>query len=211
MSFYKNGLIETPYTEITNLYSGKQYNASWIGTTYDYPTDIFKDYGFNTCFKMTPTQTDTTKQFLAYSYLINTNQTDVSAEYVVSLYAYVSTDCNADFRLHLEHSNTWISAYGNYDSQIIHDKTKGKVIWVWGRIKPNPNDGKVYIMFYPNPNQIGVFTQGYQLVTGITLYKGTEVSRPMNNQTSGSGIIQNTSALLTMNKNYILGNNYIEF
>ena len=149
-----------------------------------------------------------TKQFMVYSYLLDTNQTDTSAEYAVSLYAYVSTDCDANFRLVLEHSNSWIQTYTGTTGTLIEDSTKGKVIWVWGRFKPSPNDGKIYLMYYPNPNQVDKFTKGYQLFTGVTVYKGTDIIRPVNNNISGTGIIQATNA--SVSPNFITATNYIE-
>ena len=191
MSVNKQGIWTTPAKTISNLYTGKQYNYSFGTLTYDYETDIFKDYGFNTALKWTATSR--TDQFMAYSYLINASiQYELGQEYVVSLYAYVSEDCNANFRLNLEHSNTWVSNYQGTNSNI-NDATKGKVIWVWGRCKASTTDGRIYIMFYPNPNQTNVFTSGYQLFTGITVYKGNEVLRPMNNSVSGSGFIESLS------------------
>ena len=212
MSFEKTGIVEVNHRDISNMYTGKQTNVSNGILTYDYQTDIFKDYGFNTCTKLSPVSSPSywngTKQFMVYSYLLDTNQTDTSAEYAVSLYAYVSTDCDANFRLVLEHSNLWIQTYTGTTGTLIEDSTKGKVIWVWGRFKPSPNDGKIYLMFYPNPNQVDKFTKGYQLFTGITVYKGTDIIRPVNNNISGTGIIQATNA--SVSPNFITATNYIE-
>lgn len=212
MSFEKTGIVEVNHRDISNMYTGKQTNVSNGILTYDYQTDIFKDYGFNTCTKLSPVSSPSywngTKQFMVYSYLLDTNQTDTSAEYAVSLYAYVSTDCDANFRLVLEHSNSWIQTYTGTTGTLIEDSTKGKVIWVWGRFKPSPNDGKIYLMFYPNPNQVDKFTKGYQLFTGITVYKGTDIIRPVNNNISGTGIIQAINA--SVGPNFITATNYIE-
>ena len=210
MNISKNGIILSSNKSISNLYTGEQYNKSTGYLTYNYQTDIFKDYGFNTALKWTPPSR--TDQFMAYSYLINsTIQYDLGQEYIVSLYAYVSDDCNANFRLHLEQSNTWVSNYQGTTSNI-NDETKGKVIWVWGRCKANPSNGKIYLMFYPNPNQTNVFTTGYQLFTGITIYKGNELLRPLNNDISGSGFIEIglQNEQLRINQNYITAKDFIE-
>lgn len=204
--FNKNGIVNSPFIKVDNLYTGKQYNCSSGSLTYDYATDIFKPYGFNKCLKWTATNTSTT-QFLAYSYLIDPGNYDLGQEYVVSMYVYVSPDCNANFRLNLEHSNIWTSNYQGTTSNI-NDSTKGKVIWVWGKCKASQSDGKIYIMFYPNPNQANVFTQGYQLFAGITVYKGNELLRPIDNSANGSGIVEGSSS--SISKNYILMNNFYE-
>ena len=63
-------------------------------------------------------------------------------------------------------------------------------------------------MYYPNPNQVDKFTKGYQLFTGVTVYKGTDIIRPVNNNISGTGIIQATNA--SVSPNFITATNYIE-
>ena len=211
MNLCKNGNVEVPYRNIQNMYSGKQENQYNINLLYDYKTDVFKDYGFNTCIKMTPVDQpiylNNTKKFLSYSYILPINQTDISAEYVISLYAYVSEDCNANFRMYLEHSCIYTQTYLNNTNNIT-DSTKGKVIWVWAKIKPNQTDGKIYIMFYPCPGLENTFTKGYQLITGITVYKGTEVIKPMNSSVSGNGIIQEITPKFYQNN--ITASNYLE-
>ena len=214
--FNKTGIINVPNLEIDSLYSGKQYNLSNMVITYDHTTDVFKPYGFDTCTKIEPIANPSyynseTKTFMAYSYLVNpTIVYELGQEYVVSLYAYVSTDCNADMRLHLEHANAYTSNYLGGTGAYIVDSTKGKVVWVWGRCKASTSDGKIYIMFYPNPNQANVFTQGYQLFAGITVYKGSEVVRPMNNNVSGSGLVECVASLPKISKNLIMTNQFYE-
>lgn len=202
MSINKNGIWNQSVIDNNNLYTGKQYNASNMSLTYDYETDIFKSYGYTKALKLTPTNTSTS-QFMAYSYLLNSTFVyDLGQEYTVAMYAYVSPDCNANFRLNLEHSNTWIANYQNTTSNI-NDTTKGSVIYVWGKCRANATDGKIYIMFYPNPNQANVFTTGYQLITGITILKGNEIIRP-----GGTGFIEAEKSSIA--KKYTLANSFIE-
>lgn len=210
VKFKKPGIVTCPAIPITNIYSGKQYNCSAGTLTYGYKTDIFKDYGFDTALRWDAPTDKTNVNFMAYSYLCDpTVLYDISQEYVVSMYAYVSEDCNANFKLILEHSNMWVSNYQK-TATTINDTTKGKVIWAWGRCKTSSSDGKMYIMFYPNTNQTNVFTTGYQLFAGITIYLGNEVYRPMNNSINGSGIIE-SPAPFKIGNNYITANDFIEF
>lgn len=203
MSIGKNGIITIP-NKYENLYSGKQHNLSCGSLTYDFETDVFKDYGFNTCLKWTPPSSYSSSTTLAYSYLINpTTVYDLSQEYVVSMYVYVPSSCNANFRLHLEHNNTWISNYQGTTSNI-NDSTKDKVIWVWGKCKVNTSDGKMYIMFYPNPNSgASTFTTGYILFAGITISLGNEIIRP-----NGGGFSIADKA--TISKNNITAKDFYE-
>lgn len=206
--FEKNSTVRCQSDILTNIYGGTQFNCSAGSLSYNYKTDVFKDYGFDTALKWTAPTDKTNVQYMAYSYICRPDQTHaVGQEYTISLYAYVSPDCNANFRLHLEHSNAWLSNYQGTAANI-NDSTKGKVIWVWGRCKAN-SDGNIYIMFYPNPYQTNIFTTGYQLFAGITVYYGTELYRPMNKNISGSGMLEGPS--LSIGKNYITANNYIEF
>lgn len=215
INFNKNGIIQAPYFNIKNLYTGKQANISNGILTYDYHTDIFKQYGFNTCLKLSPVENpnysnQTTKQFMTYSYLLNAAiKYKPYQEYIVSLYAYVSNDCNAGFRIHLEQNNIWNSNYQNSQNNIV-DSTKGEVIWVWGKCKANSN-GNIYLMFYPNPNQSNVFTKGYQLFAGISVFEGSQLTKPINNNVSGSGIIENhTQDNIYISNNDIISHNFIE-
>lgn len=79
-----------------------------------------------------------------------------SAEYTFSCYAYMPSSCNADLRINLEQNCTWVKNYKGTTGNIV-DTTKDKVIKVWGTVKAN-SSGLLYLMFYPNPNQVGVFT-----------------------------------------------------
>ena len=202
MSIGKNGVFKQNMSQFKNLYSGQQYNASNMSLSYNYKTDIFKEYGYSTALKLTPTNTGTT-QFMAYSYLMNPIEYKLAQEYTVFMYVYVSSDCNANFRLNLEHSNTWVSNYQGTTSNI-NDSTKGKVIKVWGKCKTSAADGKMYLMFYPNPNQANIFTTGYQLIAGITVMLGNEVI-----PTTG-GFIQNGSESVKIHNHYINANDFIE-
>lgn len=209
MKVYQTGLVRTE-SGYPNLYTGKQYNASYVGLEYNYKTDIFKPYGYDTCLKLTPTTTST-NQFMAYSYIMSPNDIyEPGQEYVVSMYVYVPDTCNALFRLHLEHSNTWVSNYLGTTSNIA-DGTKNKVFWVWGKCKSSPTDGKIYIMFYPNPNQSGgVFTTGYQLVAGITVAKGSQVAQLYGNDKTG-GLFENKNiANVQVGSTFINAKDFIE-
>lgn len=208
VQFNKNGVINCDYLSPESVYAGTLNLISNCNVTYNYPTDVFKDYGFDTCTKLeavpNPSYLDSEKKtFLAYANLTDRNIAyDLGQEYTFSLYAYISEDCNANLNVCLEHENTWISNYQQttYD---ISDSTKGKVIWVWGKCKASPSDGKMYIMFYPNRNWANVFTQGYQLFAGITVYKGNELLKPMNNGVSGSGFVE-------IDSNAGLSNHYLQ-
>lgn len=95
--------------------------------TYDVESDIFKPYGFDSCSKWTVNTGATAgTKFLAYSYILDTSARDKTATYSVSLYFYVSSDCNANFSLVLEHDNSWVSTYKGTASNI-NDSTKRKV------------------------------------------------------------------------------------
>lgn len=162
-----------------NMYPGKQSNtAGTIGLTYNYETDIFKDYGFNTCTKFTALNTTATDRFLAYSYIMPTFPYTASSEYTFSCYAYMPSSCNADLRINLEQNCTWVKNYKGTTSNIV-DTTKDKVIKVWGTVKAN-SLGLLYLMFYPNPNQAGIFTKGEFYIAGLTVYKGNTHQHPVN-------------------------------
>lgn len=170
--------------KVSNIYTGTQSSTSWCKLTYNFKTDIFKDYGFDTALKMEPLKTsDGVTKFMAYSYLLSVadggaGSLDATKTYAVSMYAYNSPDCNASLRLHLEQAAMWTKTHMSTTGQHLIDNTKGEVVHMWGILKPNQTTGKVYIMFYPNPNQIDVFTTGYQLFAGITIYESDTVVPP---------------------------------
>lgn len=200
MSFYKNGIASVLHPQYENLYTGTQYNYSNASLTYNYETDLFKDYGYNTCLRIgavsSPSYYNTsTQQFLAYSYLLNpTIEYELGQEYAFSMLAYVPSSCNANFRIHIEHSNTWISNYLGTTANI-NDSTKDKVIHVYGRCKASASDGKIYIMFYPNPNQANVFTTGYMYVAGITISLAGETIG-----LGGTGLLEKTGSSVANNR-----------
>lgn len=206
VQFNKNGVINCDYLPVKNLYSGTQYTTSNVVLTYNYSTDIFKEYGFDTCTKMEPIEDpyywdESTGQFLAYSYIMPIDSYVANGEYYFTCYAYVSTDCNANLQVRLERDNMWVANYQGAANHI-NDSTKGKVIWVWGKFTVN-SEGKMYCMFYPNPNHANMFTTGYMLFTGMTVYKGNQLLKPMNNGVSGSGFVE-------IDSNAGLSNHYLQ-
>ena len=141
-------------------------------------TELFKPYGFNTATKMTPVTNPictntTTKQFIAYSYLIDPAKLS-AGEYWISLYGYTSPDCNATFNLIHERATEWTQTYNNNLYYCLSEETKGEVFWMWAKLKVN-TDGEGYVMFYPNVNQAGVFTTGYMLFTGVEIYSASNL------------------------------------
>lgn len=96
--------------------------------TYDVESDIFKPYGFDSCSKWTVNTGATAgTKFLAYSHILDSTVVrDKTATYPVSLYFYVSLDCNVNFSLVLKHDNSWVSTYKG-TALNINDSTKGKV------------------------------------------------------------------------------------
>src|SRR5574344_133763 len=166
-----------------NLFSGTDGLVGSLTIDYAYATDIFKDYGFDTAIKLIPNSITTQK----YSYympvspsIINTLGLDKTKIYSFVMYAYVSTDCDANFRLNLEKGATWVSNYKGTTSNV-NDDTKGKVIKAWGKIKPNQTDGKMQFIIYPNPYLANTFTQGYQLIAGLEIYQGDFIVDPISN------------------------------
>lgn len=183
-------LIASVKKGFVNLYPGTQTNASQMTVTYNYPTDIFTEYGFNTCTKFTPNSV--TDKKLAYSYIMPIGAYKPSKEYSFSCYAYVSPDCDANLRINLEQSATWIKNYAGTTANI-NDSTKGQVIRAWGTVKTNA-DGYLYIMFYPNMNQANVFTKGYFLIAGMTVCEGTDIPAPTAKIASTINLITTMSA-----------------
>lgn len=175
--------------DFVNMYPGIQSTTATaaIGITYNYETDIFKDYGFNTCTKFTAKNTTATDKFLAYSYIMPIFPYVASGIYTFSCYAYMPSSCNADLHINLEQNCTWVKNYQGTTSNII-DTTKNKVIKVWGTIKAN-SSGLMYLMFYPNPNVAGVFTKGEFYIAGMTVYKGNTHQHPVN-QAFSSNLIK---------------------
>lgn len=178
-------------TNLINLYPNVQHNASRMNVEYNYKTDIFKEFGFNTCTKFSANQTSTSA-FMAYSYIMPTVTYTASGEYSFSCYAYVSQDCNANLRINLEQNATWVKNYQGTKSNI-NDNTKGQVIKVWGTVKAN-SSGKLYIMFYPNPNQANVFTSGYFLIAGMTFCQGSNPMHPISKGINTTNLITTMSA-----------------
>lgn len=208
----RRGIVTSSIDDVTNLYSGKQYNCNAGTLTYNYQTDVFKEYGFDTALKWTAPTDKGDNAFLAYSFLLDSKILyDISQEYVVSLYSYVSDDCNAKFRMRVEGDNQWASsnlpiAIAN---KVIYSDIKGKPQWVWAKCKASSKDGHIQIMFYPNTNEANIFTSGYQLFAGISVYLGNKIYRPFNNQISGSGLIQ-TDSNVSIGKNNIIAHDFIE-
>nr|DAR44295.1 MAG TPA: hypothetical protein [Caudoviricetes sp.] len=217
----ENGIIDVNYSVTPppqNLYLGKQNIANSNCTCEsNYKTDIFLPYGFDTCKKINPVSEEkrkywnNTKRFMVYSYILDWQKERIkNGDFTVSMYAYVSEDCDADFRLHLEHGCSYTEKYNtNGNSWSIVDTTKGKVILVWAKFRSNADDGKIYIMFYPNPNLENTFTQGYILFTGLRIHEGTEIYRPSyNDQIHGIYSIPNSNKIY---ENKIEFDDFIEY
>lgn len=193
----KQSVVNAGVKEEVNIYPGSQYNAASMNVTYNFATDIFKDYGFNSCTKFAASNTSTSA-FLAYSYLLPISYYTPNSTYSFACYAYVSPDCNANLRINLEQSTSWVKNYQNTKSNI-NDTTKGQVIKVTGTIKAN-NNGKIYIMFYPNPNQANTFTTGYFLIAGLTIVPGENIPHPRVEKMSGN-LISSMSSGTNMTNN----------
>lgn len=175
--------------DFKNLYHGKQYTSSKLSVEYDYVTDIFKEYGFNTCTKFTANQT-TTEAFKAYSYMMPLSYYKASTLYTFSCYAYVSPDCNANFDIRTSTGTSWQKNYQGTTTHI-SDTRKGQVIKVWGTIKSD-TDNELKLLLYPNYNKANVFTTGYILIAGFTMYEGNTPMHPINEGRSGN-LIQSLS------------------
>lgn len=152
---------------------------------------------------------------MAYSYISDQKVERIkNGDYTESMYAYVSEDCDTNFRLYLEHncfySNVYNSTYGeNNNKTSLINTTYGEVIWIRENFKANPNDGKIYLMFYPNPNLENTFTQGYILFAGLRIHEGTEIYRPSyNNKIHGIYSIPNSNKIY---ENKIEFDDFIEY
>lgn len=206
-SIYKNGQIATKYELQNNLWSGTQINVSNMAVTYNYQTDVFRNYGFDTCMKFTSTHIADGTSWYGYSYICdNTIVHNLAETYTFSMYAYVSTDCNANFRVHTEHANSWVSNYQGTTANI-NDTTKGQVIKVWGKAKTNASDGKIYLMFYFNPHLVDTFTTGYILVAGLNVVIGDTIYPPGIIPMNGFNQDKDVSSI---KNNLIIMNDFIE-
>lgn len=186
-SFNKNGMINIERErEIINLYTGRQYNYSNIGLVYNCKTDLFKNYGFNDALQLTACDennrlyfNDTTKTFLAYSYILDPSLWKASTDYVISCYAYNAA--NTDFDITVEGSCQYTSCNTNTSYNLnnlcVKSDIKNEVFWFWAKFK-TASTGQLKVMFYPNHCHTTNFTEGYQLIAGMTIYEGTEVYRP---------------------------------
>lgn len=204
---------------ITNLYPGTQENCSKGYWDYNIQSDVFKDYGFDTCNRWNSPGAATVG--LGYSYLVDQTSLPFSIgdEFVLSFYYYTSEDCNAYMNVRVESngtifdSNTPIKSYYRSDdmrSNYISSDIKGKVQWCYLKFRIAVEHG-VHIMFYPELYNGGTdFSYGYQLYAGITLYKGTDIMLPQNNNINGTGIIQNTNVMPKIGEKYIIANDFIE-
>lgn len=150
---------------------------------------------------------------MAYSYLVNPILfTDTSATYVISMYVYVPSTCNANFTFVVEGGCSFIETNVNVVDNITigyaRSNVKDKAFWMYAKIKPNTTNGNLKIMFYPNTNTSDVFTTGYQLVTGITIYKGDTVYRPsLDNSINGLYTVPDTNSIYN---NRLEFNDFIE-
>lgn len=194
------------------MYTKQWITSGYIKLEYNYSTDVFKDYGFSTCLKLSPNPSVAVadKQFMAYSYLTDKDKVyGIGKTFTISFYAYVSEDCNADFRLVLEHSCKYTAGYKDHYTWLVSDTTKGKVFFVWATFISNTTDGKIYLMFYPNPNQTNIFTKGYYLIAGIDLHEGSKIYRPSSDGNS-HGIISIPNSM-QITENNIIFDDFIEY
>ena len=170
--------FDNPLLNYQNLYSGRQYNMSNMTIQYDVETEVFKDYGFDTAIKFIPNSNTAAK--LAYSYFVPTNvlsQNNLAGTTKLgfSFYAYASDDLDANITLTTEQNGTISKGYVSSDplpdnrTTLLGSSSKGKVVLFHGIFNPN-SSGLLYSMFYFNMNKPNVFTKGYVLVTGISIY-----------------------------------------
>ena len=171
-----------PMLNYENLYTGTQLNASWMTINYNVQTDVFSQYGISKAIKFIPSHSNTdSTNFMAYSYLVSTALPETSGygttrKYGVSMYCYVSEDCNANFDLTLEGSSYFDKFYVSEDATLSSNKkdiicsTKGKAFLLNARIVPTTKENDFKIMFYFNKNQSLVFTTGYIYVAAISLF-----------------------------------------
>ena len=170
--------FDNPLLNYQNLYSGRQYNMSNMTIQYDVETEVFKDYGFDTAIKFIPNSNTAAK--LAYSYFVPTNvlsQNNLAGTTKLgfSFYAYASDDLDANITITTEQSGTISKGYVSSDplpdnrTTLLGSSSKGKVVLFHGIFNPN-SSGLLYSMFYFNMNKPNVFTKGYVLVTGISIY-----------------------------------------
>ena len=192
-NLFKTGVLNTGAKyDFINLYPQKQYSTSNITVTYNYETDIFKDYGLTKCTKFAAKVTST-DAFKAYSYMMPITKYKASTYYTFSCYAYVSPDCNANFDFRVGSSTSWSKNYQGTSN--ISDSRKGEVIKVWGTVKTS-STGIMRILLYPNYNVANVFTTGYILVAGFTVCEGSTPMHPIEEKVS-----ENLIASLTPGKN----------
>lgn len=198
MEFNKSGIIKSPASSITNLYSGTQENYYNMSLTYNYKTDVFKEYGFDTCLRLdSPGENDTP---ISYSYFLPINGWEPSTKYVLTCY-YYNASPNGLFDIHLEQGSKIYASNYYRDTWYARDESNRNCVkFMWVKFTSDP-DGKVWIMLYPRPGSKSWFTSGYQLVAGINIYKGTKVYPP--------SYTQNTHGIYELSKSCEIHSDYV--
>lgn len=216
---YKNGNVKItpPPHKVTNLYKEQYWNAtSAMNIHYDYETDIFKDYGFDTCIALEPTREDDDQQTWSYSYFSYTETLKKDATYVYTMWYY--NDSNGPFEVHAEKTGgiTMTNNPTGFD-WYTHSGLKNKVYRLWLKVK-NISNGAV--MLYPSPGTLHQFRTngGMQYVAGITIYESwdptgtSDIILPMGSKVESQqigGFIESPEINGIYNDRIIL-NNYIE-
>ena len=188
--------FDDPMINYENYYSGKNSGTAWLATTFDYPTNVFKEYGFDTAIKFESTvknNTDNAYWYFCPSNILTLKSLPTDTKLGLSFYAYASNDCDSNILIRAEGNTTLSKSYVSSDqvtnsSTILESSTKGRVVMFHTIVSPN-SSGTIQIMFYFNQGYLASsstgnkFTTGYILVTGISLYRlndGDDYIEPNN-------------------------------
>lgn len=209
---------------VKNLYYGQiETGTSRMWLHYDYKTDIFKDYGFDTCLALQPNVANNDDSHWAYSYFaIQPDKYEADSVYVYSMYFYNVSD--GPFQIHVEHGGDLIqsnaSLYNDGSFMFTDDSVKSQVRWHWCKIKTPSDEKSPDVMLYPSPGTKHNFTtdSGMQYVAGITIYKGwdltgtSDVFLPFGSkkQLSPAGGFMQNPDFIKFNDNKNIFNSYIE-
>lgn len=218
---YTNGNVKiTPPPLVKNLYYGQvEASTSCMWLHYDYKTDIFKDYGFDTCLALQPNVANNDDYHWAYSYFdIQPDKYEADAIYVFSMYFYNESD--GPFQIHAENYADIIQSNAPFANWYTNDSVVNQVKWHWCKVKVQPNHSGPNIMLYPSPGTKHNFTtdSGMQYVAGITIYKGwdpdgtSDVFLPFGAKkelSPAGGFMQNPD-FMKLNDQKNIFNNYIE-
>lgn len=186
---------------------------------YDYETDLFKDYGFDTCLALEPAKANDDTYHWSYSYFnIDPDMYDADSVYVYSMYFYNASD--GPFQIHVENCGDIIQSNAPFVNWFTNDGVVNQVKWHWCKIKTPSDDKSPWVMLYPSPGTKHDFTtdSGMQYVAGITIYKGwdltgtSDVFLPFGSkkQLSPAGGFMQNPDFMKFNDNKNIFNNYIE-